>query len=271
MFLVLVSVILLQMFLIILKNFSVTKSKWIILGSICSVLSIGYSRYMQNFIWLWSTFFVFHILLLGIYLFIDYKEEKRNIDKLDFLLIIKKYTVVPTYFYLVPFILLAIALKSLKTTDEGFEPVVFFSVLCLIACIYNYLENRSIKKSYIKDNKIVEKTVTENTYRKITILLLYCIMLSLASGMLYCSKFVAMKEKTVALIFVFEIFCNLTIYSIYSYKLKSIFLQEDFKYPKGQLFVPKKIGIGYTLNFNNPLSYIIIFIGIAILLIFLLT
>lgn len=222
---------------------------------------------------MWTCFFISHILLMILYMIVNYKEIERKYKMVDAEEFINICLEVPTYFYLVPILFLAVSLNALEKTSEGFIPVVSILVLTLIAMMYNYIVNISIKK---RENsaKFVENDFVRLFNKKNANIPIFLIIESIAAGMFYSSVLVELSEKRVALIFVIELYANLLAYGIYHHYLKrigrNIIEGIAMEYPRWQLLVPKKIGVGYSLNFNCPFTYLLLFAATIAIIIYLL-
>lgn len=67
------------------------------------------------------------------------------------------------------------------------------------------------------------------------------------------------EDGAFVFIFVLEEFFVMFFYRYFYRKIVVKFMPEDdAQYSKWQLFVPKRIGIGWTFNFDCPLTYIIL-------------
>lgn len=269
---ILCSLIFIQTVLIFVKM--ITGKKRVTICGIGSIIILGVAGSLNKDIIMWVCFFVSHILLMILYVLVNYKEVEYHYKMVDAKEFVSDCLEIPTYFYLIPILFLVAGLNTMKITSEGFIPVVSILVLTLIAMLYNYIANISTQKRMKSSTELIENGLIMIFYKKSANLLIFLIIESIAAGMLYSSIFVELSEKRVALIFVIELFINFLVYGIYYRHLKKIgqsFFEEiENVYPRWQLFVPKKIGVGYSLNFNCPITYLLLAVAVIGIMIFLL-
>lgn len=85
----------------------------------------------------------------------------------------------------------------------------------------------------------------------------YLIIFCASIGILYICMLDTITENLGVLIFVLELMIIAIIYMVRYSGIKNKFLYEDV-YPKWQMVVPKRVGIGYTFNPDCPLTYLIL-------------
>ena len=268
---ILSGIILLQALLFFFQKKNGGNKNSIIITAIGMIALLLGARYMmKNVAIMWGIFGIAHILLIILYLYNNHTiiKEINSLD--DLKQVLEKYVQISTIFYVIPFSMLIVALFSLGNETDGIVPIVVCAILSVFASLYNLKENKSIDNFLKERNNFILKKSEKNVYRKNTLLLIYMIDVSMAAGMLYSATFSGMREGVVAIIFVIELLVNLIVYLIYYQYVKKNFLKGDFsEYSKWQIFVPKKVGIGYTFNFYSPFSHLLILVGAIVLIIYL--
>lgn len=264
MYLFLIGLILLQTIIISLKK---KNMPLIILGG-CAAILIGIFGSLQIRLGIWGVFFVTHILLMLLYSLESQKQFQKESVAYQ---IVRKYTDIPTYFYTSPLGTLFVALVIVGKDSEGFMPIIVISVITLFCMIYNCSVNNMLKKEI----EIGSSQISILFDKKDALFFVFTIMQSLSVGMLYSGALTQLDEKVIAILFIVELCIHLLIF-FQNYnkgeKIKSDILGlSKVNYPKWQLFVPKKVGFGLTLNFSCPLTYAILAIlvvGIIVILIY---
>ncbi len=261
MYLLIMGLIMLQTIIISVEE-SFRNLKVIIVG-ICAIFLIFLFGVNDIQIGVWGTFFVSHILLLFFYL---YAHQKRICKETDVLLIIRQYAEVPNYFYVLPIGIFLVSLTIVGRKSEGFIPIIVLLTITIFSLIYNCSEQNALRNINLEDNQI-GRLLDE----KDALLQIFVIMQSIALGVFYFSTLVELKDGIVAGLFIVELVIHLLVYAQnYSVGQKireNITGESPRVYSKWQLFVPKKIGIGFTLNFKCPLTYILLLlVGIFIVL-----
>jgi hypothetical protein len=247
--------IMLQTIIISVKE-SFRNMKVIITG-ICAVLFIFFFEVYDIQTGIWGTFFISHILLMIFYLS---AHQKRICKESDPLLIVREYAEVPNYFYVLPTGILLVSLAIVGRNSEGFIPIIVLLTITIFCLIYNCSEQNVLRNINLEDNQIGRLLD-----RKDALLQIFLIMQSISLGIFYFSTLVELKDEMVAGLFVVELVIHLLIYAQnYSVGQKirdNIIGEIPEVYPKWQLFVPKKVGIGFTLNFKCPLTYVLILVA----------
>lgn len=273
MLLILESVILLEsvMFGIFIPDHR-KKSRLFLSGAFIAVLLI-LASVMHNNALIWGLFIVGHIILLNIYL-ISYYNLTNQIEKQDLKTLLREYVKIPTYLYLLLILAVLYALLE-KTASDDLLSVALILIIAFAAGIYNFVENKTINKLSDEQIKKMElQELRQYIYRKDALAGVYSIIFSISIGTLYiCMLHDSKNENIVVLIFILELIINMTIYKICYHKVKVKFMDDDeyqYQYPKWQLIVPKRVGIGVTFNFECPFTYIILGIVIVVVIISLL-
>lgn len=244
------------------------KNRLFLLGVfIAGILSLA--GVMHNNVLIWGMFIAGHIILLAIYLISYYHEITNHVDQQDLKTLLRKYVKIPTCFYLL--LIIAVSYALLAEANSGdFVSVTIILILVFAAGIYNFVENKIINNlSDEQIKKIEPQDLRQYIYRKNALVGIYSIIFSISVGIFYICMFDSMNENTVVLIFFLELIINMTIYGVCYHKVKGKFMAED-QYPKWQLMVPKRVGVGYTFNFNCPFTYIILGIVVVVIIISLL-
>ena len=153
-------------------------------------------------------------------------------------------------------------------TDE-IAPVMVILLLNFIACIYTFVEN---KKFNNLSNELLAKMdrqeLKQYIYRKNALIAVYAMIFSISMGTLYMCSIDFINENITVVIFILEFVFNMILYGNCYYKIKSKFMPEDnSQYNKWQLIVPKRVGVGYTFNFGCPLTYVILGILLAVIIV----
>lgn len=226
---------------------------------------------MHNNALIWALFIVGHIILLNIY-FISYYNLTNQIEKQDLKTLLREYVKIPTCLYL--FLILAVLYALIeKTHSDDYLSVALILMIVFASRIYNFVENKTINKLSDEQIKKMElQELRQYIYRKNALAGVYSIIFSISIGTLYiCMLDDSMNENIVVLIFILELIINMTIYKVCYHKVKVRFLADgEYQYPKWQLIVPKRIGIGVTFNFECPFTYIILGIVVVVVIISLL-
>lgn len=246
------------------------KSTFLLLGAFIAGI-LAWAWLIHNNVLIWMLFIAGHIILFAIYLIGYYHELTNYVDQQDLKTLLKEYVKIPTCFYLLLIIAVSYALFE-ETTSDDFVSVTIILILVFAAGIYNFVENKIIHNlSDEQIMKIESQDLRQYIYRKNALVGIYSITFSISVGILYISMLDSMNENTAVLIFVLELIINMIIYGGCYHKVKVKFMAEDqFEYPKWQLMVPKRVGVGYTFNFNCPFTYIILGIVVVIIIISLL-
>lgn len=269
---ILCSLIFVQTVLIFVKT--TTEKKRVIVCGVGTIILLGVAGSMNKDIIMWVCFFISHCLLMIVYLLVNYGEIECHYKRIDAKEFVSECLEIPTCFYLIPILFLVVGLMALETTSEGFIPIVSTLSLSIIAMLYNYITNISIKRRMKNNTQPIENELMMIFYKKCANLLIFLVIESIAVGMFYSSIFVELSEKRVALLFVMDLFINFIAYGIYYYRLKKIgtnFIAEiENVYPRWQLFVPKKVGVGYSLNSNCPITYLLVSVVVIGIMVFLL-
>lgn len=245
------------------------KNRLFILGALIAIF-LAIAKVANSNALIGIVFVVGHIALFAMYLIYYFHLIIQSKNK-DLKTLLGKYVKIPTCFYLITIIAVLYAL-IVETKANDIASVMLIFVLVIAAGIYNFAENRTLnnlsKESF---EKMELHNLKQYIYRKNALVAIYSIFFSIAAGTLYISIFDSPNGNITVLIFVLELAVNMIIYIGCYHKVKVRFmLEEGSKYPKWQLVVPKKVGVGYTFNFGCPLTYILLAIVFLVVIISLL-
>lgn len=198
-----------------------------------------------------------HIVVLAMFLFFYYmyvmKAEPEDLPG-----VFLRYVKIPAYIYI---FLIGVILCGFAIRFEAEDTVAMFGI-CLIeiaACIYTFLENRKLDRLSGSLQNLEHSVLKQYIYQKNALTAIYCFMFSVSMGVFYIYTAELAEDGAFVFIFVLEEFFVMLFYRYFYRKIVVKFMPEDdAQYSKWQLFVPKRIGIGWTFNFNCPLTYIIL-------------
>lgn len=216
---------------------------------------------------IWGSFIVGHIILFAMYL-IYYYGLINKIEKENLIMLFAKYIRISSFFYIISSVAVLYTMVGEIKTDE-IAPVMVILLLNFIACIYTFVEN---KKFNNLSNELLAKMdrqeLKQYIYRKNALIAVYAMIFSISMGTLYMCSIDFINENITVVIFILEFVFNMILYGNCYYKIKSKFMPEDnSQYNKWQLIVPKRVGVGYTFNFGCPLTYVILGILLAVIIV----
>lgn len=221
------------------KLFSFTKKIGMMILGVCIALLPLEAGYMQMPILLLTVFAAGQTILFLLYLF--WKDEQAEI---------------PVSFYAVPVLMLAFVLIQGIRKEEILPAVIMF-ISVLAAAGYTGMEQCVlIHKEEQKNNG---ETTEKSMSRQNAFVGLYGVSLALSAGMVYVCAFDETKGNLPVIYFVVGVFINLFLHMILSQRAKrKISGSDGISKWKQPLIVPKTVGVGWTFNFENLLSYIIL-------------
>ncbi len=98
-------------------------------------------------------------------------------------------------------------------------------------------------------------------YQKNALVAVFTLVFSISIEIFYICAINFINDNITVILFILESVFNMIIYYSCYYRIKQRFMPEDaLQYSKWQLIIPKRVGIGYALNFSCPLTYIILVI-----------
>lgn len=258
MLLILISIILLEsvMFGIVLSD-QRKKNRIFIVGALIAILLTGF-KLVHNDVLIWGGFIIGHIILFAMYLIYYYQLVIRP-EKTNLKFLFEKYVRIPTFFYIISIVAVLYTLIAGTKVDE-IIPVMVILFLNFVAGIYTFVENKTLNN--LSDEfltHIDQQNLKQYIYRKNALIAIYAIVFSISAGTLYICMFDFINENVLVLIFILEFVVNIILYASCYHQVKIKFMAEDnSQYDRWQLLVPKRVGVGYTFNFNCPLTYVIL-------------
>lgn len=238
----------------------------LLITGVLAMACLTLSRVLHSFTVMFGVFLTGHILLFAIYVISSYRILVDQVEEQDLTGLLRKYVKIPTWFYFIP-VLAVLYILAEVSTSEDMAGVLLILALDVAAVIYNFLENKKINR--LSNQQLTEKSSKELrqlVYRKNALVVFYSLMFSISMGILYLGIFDFKNVNIGTLIFILELMVNSLICFVGYYKVREKFLAED-AYPKWQLMVPKRVGIGYTLNIDCPFTYVIMGIVAVVIII----
>ncbi len=262
---ILAGVLLLESILFMIKTLLIKNKYKIFIWGIVGALFMIIMEYIGQTFLSGIGFAISHVFLLFLYLYYNYEVQIQKIKSKELKLVLQNYVEIPTSFYLIPFILLVSVFFNVHSKVFACVNILLLFV-CVIISVYNFKENKTLQILYEKGKE--EKEIKRYIEEKNVLVELFCIMLAVSVGITYIHIFNLLNTKYITVCVLAELFFVLMVYTFCCGKFKmKLYGKERRKMFQQKIIVPKTVGVGYTFNMDNPLSYIVIILIVIIIVI----
>lgn len=263
---ILAGVLLVESIFFAIKTKPIRNKIKIFICGLAGVLFMITMEYIEQSLWAGIGFAVSHILILFLFLYYAYEVIVEKDERKELKCLLHNCVEIPTYFYFVPS-----ALLMTVFWDDNIKrlviPNILLLVCVLISGIYNFKENKMFRMICEKQEQEEDET-KQYIDRRNALVELFCLMTALSVGITFICIFNLYETGVITVYVLTELFVTLFIYRFCSLKLKRKLNEKGRRTIfKEKLIVPKTIGGGYTINTDNPLSYVILIVFIVIIIV----